>query len=127
MTFRIISKETNEAINLSDFDEAYCKFNNIDCSKVFYAYWFYALEGAFMTYSDLADNTTNNYHLRQAIVKDSRNISMHQAVQVLTIYAAKTFYSNEEYEDWEKSVDWFKPVVKFFLSVKDKYYFTFSF
>ena len=30
MTFQIISKDTNEAINLIDFDNEYCTFNNIE-------------------------------------------------------------------------------------------------
>ena len=127
MTFQIIDKDTNKAINLSDFDEAYCSFNGIEVNKTFYAYWFYALEGAFCTYGDLADNSDNNLRLRRDLVKDSRILSMHQAIQMLTIYAAKTFYSNEDYKDWEQPLEWLKPIVKFFLSVKDKYQFEFSF
>nr|UWD62778.1 MAG: hypothetical protein [Bacteriophage sp.] len=126
MTFQIIDKDTNKAINLSKFDEDYCAFNGIRVDNFNYAYWFYALERAFFIYGDLADNATGKLHLRNMITS-FRKMSMHQAVQMLTIYSAKTFYDNENYEDWEKSLEWLKPVVKFFLSVKDKYYFTFCF
>lgn len=127
MTFQIIDKETSKAINLAQFDKDYCIFNNIECDQYQFAAWFYALEGAFCTYGDLADNSDNNLRLHRALVKDYRTLSMHQTVQMLTIYAAKTFYDNEEYKDWEQSLEWLKPIVKFFLSVKDKYYFEFRF
>ena len=52
---------------------------------------------------------------------------MRQAVQALTIGVGRAFFRTETFEDWNNSVDWLKPVVKFFLSVEDKYYFTFSF
>lgn len=126
MTFQIIDKDTNKPINLSKFDEDYCAFNGIRVDNFHYAYWFYALEGAFSIYGDLADNATGKLHLRNMITY-FRKMSMHQAVQMLTIHSAKTFYDNENYEDWETQLEWLKPVAKFFLSVKDKYYFTFCF
>ena len=57
MTFQIISKDTNEAINLIDFDNEYCTFNNIEPDKVHYAYWFYVMESAFLSYGDIADHS----------------------------------------------------------------------
>lgn len=127
MTFQIISKETNEAINLVDFDNEYCTFNNIEPDKVHYAYWFYVMEGAFLSYGDIADHSGEHSLIHEQLVKDSRNLSMRQAVQALTIWVGRTFFKTETFEDWNNSVDWLKPVVKFFLSVEDKYYFTFRF
>lgn len=127
MTFQIISNKTNEAISLTDFDNLYCAFNNITPDKFYYAYWFHVLEGGLLTYADLADNADTTLILRRRIVKDYRSVSMHQLVQALTIRAAKIFDNNETYRDWERQIDWLKPVVQFFLSVKDKYHFIFNF
>lgn len=85
------------------------------------------MESAFLSYGDIADHSGEHSLIHEQLVKDSRKLSMRQAVKALTIGVGRAFFRTETFEDWSNSVDWLKPVVKFFLSVEDKYYFTFSF
>lgn len=126
MIFKIISKITNQPINLSDFDILYCKFAGIEVDKHRYANWFPYLEGVFYTFGDLADHAKNSYFYKGKLcIKETRKVSLHQAAQLMLVNHSMFLFSGEKLED-----DYFrdiKDIVNFYQENDDRFYFIFSF
>ena len=121
MKFQIIDKKTNKAVNLNAFDKIYCQFTGEQVDELVYNNWYSAINGAIEIYLDLSEHSEDELRLYRRIVDQPRTMSMHQLVQCMTIATAQYFYENEGYNDWKEYVDIIDPVVKLFLSLKNKY------
>lgn len=125
MTFHIISKVTNNPVNLNYFDALYCKYAGIEVKKDTFALWYPLLEGVFTMFSDLADNAKDSYFCQGKLcVKDPRKVSLHQAAQLMLVNWSMFLWSGEKFEDTHFQK--IKDIVNFYQENDDKFYFTFS-
>lgn len=127
MIFQIISRETNKAITLNEFDTLYCNFAGVKVDGQDYAMWFYWLEGVFNTFGDLADNAFNSYFTksRLGIEKGSRQVTLHQAAQLMLVNLSSLLFKDDRLTDsYFKSV---QPIVNFYQEFDNKFYFEFNF
>lgn len=122
MTFQIIDKNTNEPINLIDFDNLYCKELGIEPHKRLYAQWFYSLENVLLLYGDLADNGRDTSFVKYRLrIRNSRTISFIQVGKLVQIVNA--MFQESPIEDLEIIVQ----VANFFYRHEEEYYIKFSF
>mgnify|MGYP007104219292 FL=1 len=129
MTFQIISKETNQPIELARFDSIYCKFNNIKESEYIYAAWYPWLEGVYRTFTDIRDNCKGSI-IYEKIIGDDEMFSMtaSQVAKCLLIYEGRSFLKSQSFKDYQLEIEDISQMIKFYLSdeIKDKYYFEFD-
>lgn len=130
MTFQIISTKTKEAIDLAEFDDMYCHFYHTVGHPTEYAQWFHWMERAFLAFADIADYGQNtNLYRRVVKGKDSRILTMSQAVQSLLIHESQLILSSDDGVTLSLRLEVIKRISNFFLSpgIRDKYYFEFHF